>query len=833
MATPTTRLSSLSRASASLSLMLLLAACQQPQIRSPEQELLKVDPPAAGLIPASGDACTALPADWLEQTPAHMRRISPLDCASLSSTPLFSWGEAGNRQLTTPWTLVIRQRGGGTVFLNRSDITSPRFQLGAVLAPGSYEWAVSYTNTQGARVSTQWRRFAIAEPLNALSKALSAAATTTAAPTIPDGQAIALVATNKARPRMLPSGSSYAKIAQVAQNSENLPVLNTLRTGARFALTQALPAAPVSSQSASGLNAVVNERTMRQTARTEREFMERLSLIGRLDGNAAMLAASKLRLLNLAAWPATGLSSESSSDQTNREVYLALAQGIDMLWQELSASERTLVTAALRARLLQASAALSYLDKEPYDSHAVENVRWVNQALLLATGLPGFPEAQSLLVKAWDLSRYTLGIWGDVDGSFGNGIAYGWYAAVGAIPYAASVRTITGFDLYQLEYMRRSGEQMLAFTAPNLLQPSALGDETETQDLYANYTASYYRLHAQMTRNAQDAWYWRVKPGNVSNPNDAVIWQLLLLGVDDRPMPAALPPTQNSWVSRDAGLAALHVDAKLSARTSLFFRSSRFGAFNHSHADQNSVVYVSQGKPLLISAGYYPYYNSQHHKSVTRATRYKNALTYDGGFGQSESVAGSAKPSNPAHSLEASGDIIYHETRGSLSAVTGDAALAYRTIDMNTGAWTPQLSNAVRSVVMDRASGVTLIYDWATSSKARQWELNFHSPNAFVADASTVKASNGAASVCLDRHGPATSFAQTMAWDVPPEAPMPAQAHARFTALTRSTELAHLTVLRDGCKITPLQVSQQGTRIAVVLGNQVISFDKRSTQLPP
>ncbi|MCV2365072.1 heparinase II/III-family protein [Paucibacter sp. DJ1R-11] len=833
MATPTTRLSSLSRASATLSLMLCLAACQQPQVRNPEQELLKVDPPAAGLIPASGDACTPLPADWLEQTPSHMRRISPLDCASLSSTPLFSWGEAGDRQLTTPWTLVVRLRGGGTVLLNRSDITAPRFPIEAALSPGNYEWAVSYTNTQGARVSTQWRRFSIVEPTNALSKGLSATATSATTAALPDGQAIAIVAAGKARPRVLPSGSSYAKIAQAAQNGDNLPVLNTLRAGARFALTQALPAAPVSSQSASGLNAVVNERTMRQAARAEREYMERLTLIGRLDGNTAMLAASKLRLLNLAAWPPTGLSSESSSDQTNREVYLALAQGLDMLWQELSATERSLVTAALRARVMQATSALSYLDKEPYESHGIENVRWINQALLLAVGLPGFPEAQGLLAKNWDLSRFTLGIWGEVDGSFGNGIAYGWYAALGAIPYSASVRAITGVDVYQLEYMRRSGEQMMAFTAPNLLQPSAFGDETETQDLYANYTASYYRLHAQMTRNAQDAWYWRVKPGNVSSPNDAVIWQLLLLGADDRPMPAALPPTQNSWVSRDAGLAALHVDAKLSARTSLFFRSSRFGAFNHSHADQNSVVYVSQGKPLLISAGYYPYYNSPHHKSVTRATRYKNALTYDGGFGQSESVAGALKPSNPAHSMDARGDIIYHETRGALSAVTGDAALAYRAINPSTGVWVPQLSNAVRSVVMDRASGVTLIYDWATSSKARQWELNFHSPNAFVADASTVKTSNGAASVCLDRHGPATSFTQTMAWDVPPETPMPAQGHARFTALAPSTELAHLTVLRDGCKVTPVQVSQQGTRIAVVLGNQVISFDKRSTQLPP
>jgi len=277
----------------------------------------------------------------------------------------------------------------------------------------------------------------------------------------------------------------------------------------------------------------------------------------------------------------------------------------------------------------------------------------------------------------------------------------------------------------------------------------------------------------------------------------------------------------------------MHVDAKASARTSVFFRSSRFGAFNHSHADQNSLVYVSQGKPLLISSGYYPYYNSPHHRIVTRATRYKNALTFDGGIGQSESAAGAIKPTEPLYSMDARGDIIYSEVRGALSAVTGDAALAYRANDPQTGKWTPLLSNAIRSIVMDRANGITLVYDWATSTKARQWELNYHSPNPFTADASTVKASKDTSSVCLDRYGPATNFTQTMAWDVAPETAMPAQAHGRFTALTPSTELVHLTVLRDSCKIVPVQVSQQGSRIAVTVGNQVISFDKRQTLLPP
>lgn len=836
MATPTPHFSSLSRASAALSL-LLLAACQQPQTRPQEPDLLKVDPPAAGVAPSSGDTCVPAATDWLELMPAHQRRIAPADCSSHGSTPLFSWGEARDRQSSFPWAFVLRPRGGGAAVVSRSDITVPRLHIENALAPGNYEWAVSYTNTRGARISTQWRRFTVAAPMNAMAKGLSAMNGTLYPSTIPEGQAVALIASAKARPRVLPAGSTYAKIVSAAQGADYQSALTALQARSRWALTQPVAVSPDATPvagSATALAQVLTLRNMVQTARTEREYMEGLILAGKLGNNAAMVAAGKQRLLALGDWTAAGKSSEKNSDQANREVFLALSVGLDMLWNELTAAQRTALADNLRNRLLQTSVALSYLDREPYDSHSISNVRWITQALLLATGLPNFPEAPALLARFWDLSQFTMGTWGDQDGSFGNGsIAYTWYAFTGVVPYVAAVRSITGIDLYQLDYLRRSGEQLMAFTAPNIKQPSAFGNETETQDLYANYSSNYYRLHAQMTRNAQDAWYWRVNPGNLSNPNGALIWQLLLLGVNGSAQPAAQAPTQNSWFTRDAGLAAMHVDAKASARTSVFFRSSRFGAFNHSHADQNSLFYVSQGKPLLISGGYYPYYNSPHHRSVTRATRYKNALTFDGGIGQSESAVGASKPTAPLYSMDARGDIIYSEVRGALSAVTGDAALAYRANDAQTGKWTPLLSNAIRSVVMDRANGITLVYDWATSAKARQWELNFHSPNAFTADASTVKASKDGASVCLDRYGPATSFAQTMAWDVAPETTMPAQAHGRFSALTPSTELVHLTVLRDSCKIVPVQINQQGSRIAVTVGNQVISFDKRQTLLPP
>lgn len=805
--------------------LVFLAACQQPKAPQVDVEALHTEPPATG----SG-SCPALAADFLSLMPTHMRRIEPEDCSRWSQAPLFAWGEPRDRLAGTPYSLAVRTTGGALV-LSRAGLADPRLRLTQALPTGAYEWAVSYTHTNGKSVSSAWRRFNIEATARAMSSSDSPAASIA---DLPDGAVVAVMASSKARPRMLPSGSSYASLRTAAQQGDHAAVLKLLRNRAAWYVTQAIPANPDLAFAAAGTDSVAQVKVMRslvQTARGERFNIEYLALIGRLDGNAAMLAQARARTLALASWSPTGPSSEKNADQANREVFLALAQGLDFFWSDFSAAERNRIALALRARVLQTAEALRLLDLQPFDSHSQTNVRYINQALMLATGLPEFPEASSLLARFWDMGLFNMEVWGK-DGSYGGGTAYAWYGFNSLVPYCAAVRVLSGVNLYQLPLFRRAGEQLMAFTPPNWAQSSAFGDEMETRNLYDQYSAGFYRLHAQQTRSATDAWYWRAKPANVTAPNDASIWQILLLGVDASALPTPVPPASNDWFSTDTGQAALHLDIKRGDRTSVFFRASRFGAFNHAHADQNSLVYVSQGLPLLVNAGYYPYYNSPHHKN-TRSTRFKNALTYDGGFGQSE-VLGATKPSDAFHSMDAAGALTRTQILGTLSAVTGDATLAYRSVDPNRGTWTPHLSNAVRSVVMDKANGLTLVYDWATSATARQWELNFHSPNPFAVNAATVSASNGAASVCLDRYGPASHFSQTSAWEVAPEVTQAAQAHGRFTVLARSTEFAHLTVLRDGCRTVPVTVQQSGTQINVLVnGRQTAVFDKRALSLGP
>lgn len=765
--------------------------------------------------------------DWLARLPEQHRRIRPAPCETGRNGALFSWGEPVDRNRDRPWRFLVRRVEGGEILQRTVD--APRLVLNPSLPSGDYEWRVLYDDKRGVERTSDWRRFRVLG--TALAATDTARRRSAELQDLPKGAVVAAQLLEKSRPRVLPMGSDFRMIASAAQAADFKPVLVALRSNAATALKRIVPTPPRLAPGLSDVDRVAAMRTVQHTAGGERESISILALLGRVDSDAELLGAGRERLLALAAWPADTVAAEKDNNLANREVYLGLAIGLDLLWTELDAAQRTAVVAAMRARILPAVGELSYLDTVPYEPHRVSKTRWLVQALMLGVGLPEFPEARGLLERLWDLSRFTLGAFGDIDGSYANGIAYGWYSFIQVVPHVAAVRAMTGIDLYDIPFLRRAGEQLIAFTPPDHPQTSAFGDETETTNLYRNNASNFYRLHAQMTRDPVDAWYWQVRPGNVDRPALQLIWQLLLLGADSRPLPRPVPPGRHSWFSKEAGLAAVHDDMSRSARTSLFFRSSQFGAFNHAHADQNAFVYVVRGTPLLIGGGYYPYYGSPHHRIVGRATRYKNALTFDGGIGQAESRIGADAPTEPLHSMDAHGRLLRADDLGGLAVVTGDATPAYRAFDAASGKSSPLLTQAIRSVVVDRASGVVFVYDWATSARPRRWELNLHAPQPFVWVGKAVKAAANEASVCVDYEGPAADFGQTSAWDVAPEIPAPQQAHGRFTVQAPSLEFAALTVLRADCTERMIRVQRTDARITVSYNGKQIEFGKADVSI--
>src|SRR5262249_45653238 len=71
--------------------------------------------------------------------------------------------------------------------------------------------------------------------------------------------------------------------------------------------------------------------------------------------------------------------------------------------------------------------------------------------------------------------------------------------------------------------------------------------------------------------------------------------ELLLAPAFDKQREQPPAGTPNGAAFPSIGWAAMHSDLSDPARTSVYFKSSPYGSFNHSHADQNSFVVNDKG----------------------------------------------------------------------------------------------------------------------------------------------------------------------------------------------------------------------------------------------
>lgn len=137
-----------------------------------------------------------------------------------------------------------------------------------------------------------------------------------------------------------------------------------------------------------------------------------------------------------------------------------------------------------------------------------------------------------------------------------------------------------------------------------------------------------------------------------------------------RPLPAPVPlstlPSHRHF--RDVGWVSLHSAlGRPEDDIHVTFKSSPYGSFSHSHADQNAFILNAYGEGLAINSAYREFHNSPHHRGWTRLTVSKNALLLDGAGQKAQSKA-------------ATGRITRFEEQPRCVWTTGDATTAYATL---------------------------------------------------------------------------------------------------------------------------------------------------------
>lgn len=159
------------------------------------------------------------------------------------------------------------------------------------------------------------------------------------------------------------------------------------------------------------------------------------------------------------------------------------------------------------------------------------------------------------------------------------------------------------------------------------------------------------------------------------------------------------------WASVRTGMVQQHDDV------AFIFRSSPFGSFSHSHANNNDFIIHVGGKVMAMPSGYYGGYGSAHHAHWVSHTKANNCVTL-------------SDASQLMRSLESRGYVEAHFENEHLAYFQGNADLSYRL----------QAQRCRRHVIFVKSQNYFVLVDEFIAqpevTSSVQW--NIHSWNKFV-----------------------------------------------------------------------------------------------------
>ena len=708
--------------------------------------------------------------DWMISKDPLAAPIRPADCATATqSPPDLGWP---NLSADAKYSVTLTYPDGRTV---TQPTTQNWINWPEILPAGYYTWQVQATNSTGSKTSEP-RHFTVdasARPF-----------------LVPNASALYSRVIAKAHPRALPDPTTLS--AMFAQRQSGLSAMLKVADSQLSAALQSEPSG-TSASSNWGLASEECKRTLN------------VALAYVATGNAKYLNSAILRLRNLASWNPSGKTSYTvqGMDMGARQISWTMALVYDWLHPKLDAGTRSMVLNTLQTRTAvmynDVIGSRSRVAIYPRDSHGAMTVTIV---AAMATILAGdLPDGQKWLAGTLPQAANAVSPWGDDDSGHANGTTQGsWDMGDSLVPWYV-FRWAGGIDIAQKAWMR-NWSNFIAYMLPPGTPSGQFGDGAE-RNMSENWSR-YGKAYTYFSPTPIGRWY-------VSQPQlqagDMSRMEVMLAPPADFTTAGFPADTSNSAVFRGIGWAALHSDLSNPSRTSVYFKSSPYGSYNHSHADQNSFTINAGGQRLAIDSGYYDDYKTTHWYNWAKQTRAHNAITIDGGVGQSI--------------YESSGKFgegaLTSFVRGSdYDMVTGDATKAYG------GA----LQKAERTLLYLRPN-LILVYDNLASATARQWEWNIHSLNQMTSTSATrATIQNGGQSLCVSvLGGPATSFTQTNQYTANPTGSWAAQWHGKFYSTSKLPSTEFVTLLNVGCSTVSASATKSGSTWDVKVGSKSLTID--------
>jgi hypothetical protein len=693
--------------------------------------------------------------------------------------PAFRWA----RRSTTTTSYVLEIRSGTNVVYSWT--TSRNWYLPAVALPnGSYTWRVRAANEnvwsdeRGFIISDASKKFVVPADVDLIARINSRARPRSLQPNMPLYSAWG--------PTLKAERGAYVVSLgnEVAYYATNLPqvkdadwplVTGSVQSAANAAQTTAIGSAI--------------QKLSRQ--------LEASAMLYSMTKEQRFLTEALRRGDEMAALSPTGPTSYANQDMATRKITLSLARAVDMLAGDLDATRRArwLDIVRVRGQAIYAALAGSKLDMDqyPFDSHAGTNVGFL--ALTAAMTIGEFPEAETWFLFAFRQYIATLSPWSGPEGGYAGGTAYGEYTVDISLQIWQPLARATNVQMLNHPWVTGLTNFFMQFLPPGS-QTHVFGDAHETKP-----EMRFMKALASRVATPQAKWY----VDNLTGGEDAMTHLQAEYPLPVTTVTTSAPPP-NAAVFPTIGWAAFHSNMADSNRTSVFFKSSPYGSFNHSHGDQNGIVLKKGGVGLLTESGWYDWYGSPNWNDWYRQTKAHNGITFDGGVGQA--IGGYRE------TLANNGKIVAFSDTGSIGYVEGDAQPAYG------GA----LAKASRRLWYVRGSDAVVVLDQVASAIPRTFEWNFHTLAPIVTKTDgTVSVTNQGKSVCIrpissgqrfeKRNGGLVYAGNT-------------EDHGTFVRTASATSAEFLMLLDVGCKNVPVQLSTTSTGRTLTVGGQTISLPR-------
>lgn len=737
---------------------------------------------AAGLALVLGTMASPSRADWAESTDMAVIRPMPNAMAvQAQNPPSFTWARFYAKGVAAS-SYTVEVSKSGTVY-GTYKVTRPFYLPAKQLPVGIYTWRVLPDN--GTVWSTP-RSFVIDS--------------SAAVYEVPDNAELRATVLARSHPRGLPANFKMYK---------DWPMDMVARRGAAFTRlstqvvtqTTSYPIPqdsdwPVTSTTASAARAAYITQISKVVGQNIQQ-LEAAALLWRLTKDAKYLNEAFRRGDALAALDPEGMTSYANHDGATRQIMMALTKALDYIDGDMDATRRVRWLASIKARVtpmyLDLNKYNGRMDERPYDSHGQTAILYLSTIAALTLG--DIPEASAWFDASVRPYIHSVSPWSGAEGGYGNGSGYAMFALDYYIQLWEPLANATGVNLFKKPWGMGMANMVTEFMPPNT--PGLVFGDQHEENVWPAYTKAF------MSRYATPAAAWYVKN------NSADMSPIYLLQAP-YPMPvdtvAVSAPPPNAMVLPTTGWVAMHSNISDLKRTSVYFKSSPYGSYNHSHGDQNGLVINVGNRRMLLEAGYQDYYYSPLGTSWYRETKSHNAVTYNGGVGQITT--------DNDNNLLRNGKITAFSTTTSVDYTEGDAKAAYGSA----------LTTALRKVWYLRNENVVVVLDKLASPTDLTFEWNMHAQAPFVVESPTkLKMTNVDQSMCISSLS--TDGTAYRAWTGPAN-PKWTEYHGAFVKPAASKSAEFLVVMDIGCKRAPITQGATATGRTLKVGNTTITLPR-------